>query len=128
MSCYSLFPLLFESQEYPIKVLLLLLHSVLMWLGFSALSHKEESVETKVPAKKRESYPSAAINRLFRISPMAKVYLLGLLMVELYGQFLHPYLLGSKLPFVPLLMISTYCAVGITYSWIWQLRRIVSSP
>ncbi|KAG4391209.1 hypothetical protein GLYMA_05G142800v4 [Glycine max] len=36
VSCYSIFPLLFEAQENSIKVLLLLLHSILMWSGFSA--------------------------------------------------------------------------------------------
>ncbi|KAL0346520.1 UNVERIFIED_CONTAM: putative dolichyl pyrophosphate Glc1Man9GlcNAc2 alpha-1,3-glucosyltransferase [Sesamum calycinum] len=36
VSFYSLFPLLFEAQEYPIKVVLLLLHAVLMFFGFSS--------------------------------------------------------------------------------------------
>ncbi|KAL2514044.1 putative dolichyl pyrophosphate Glc1Man9GlcNAc2 alpha-1 [Forsythia ovata] len=45
VSCYSLFPLLFEAQEYPIKVSLLLLHAVLMWFGFS--SHFSKSKDGK---------------------------------------------------------------------------------
>ncbi|KAK9094927.1 hypothetical protein Scep_026396 [Stephania cephalantha] len=39
-------------------------------------------------------------------------YLLGLLAVEIWGQFLQPYLLGDRFPFLPLMLISVYCAVA----------------
>lgn len=134
VSCYSLFPLLYEAQEYPIKVLLLLLHSILMWLGFSTKFTRASAPNTMVTAKKKgaqsksiESSSPAAEKGGFTIGWVGKSYLLGLLLVEIWGQFLHPYLLGDKFPFVPLMLISTYCAFGIMYSWIWQLRCIIST-
>lgn len=134
VSSYSLFPLLFEAQEYPIKVLLLLLHSIVMWLAFSAHSTKNGVINATAPANKgsdkfevKGSSRAATKKGDFVIGWIGKIYLLGLLVVEIWGQFLHPYLLGSRFPFVPLMLISVYCAFGIMYSWIWQLKQIIRS-
>ncbi|KAJ0051497.1 hypothetical protein Pint_00042 [Pistacia integerrima] len=133
VSCYSLFPLLYEAQEYPIKVLLLLLHCALMWIGFSA-QYAEDAVAratapAPAPAKKKVAQSklkaAASAEGGFVIGWIGKIYLFGLLVVEIWGQFLHPYLLGDKLPFVPLMLMSIYCSLGIMYSWIWQLRWII---
>ncbi|KAF7814805.1 putative dolichyl pyrophosphate Glc1Man9GlcNAc2 alpha-1,3-glucosyltransferase [Senna tora] len=125
VSCFSLFPLLFESQEYPIKVTLLLLYSILMWSGFSSQFYDdaEASRAPAVQAKKR-----VGLRRVFSIGWVEKCYLIGLVVVEIWGQFLHPLILGDKLPFLPLMLISVYCALGIMYSWIWQLKSIVKAP
>ncbi|KAK7359451.1 hypothetical protein VNO77_01411 [Canavalia gladiata] len=134
VSCYSNFPLLFEAQEYPIKVLLLLLHSILMWSGFSTIFC--DGAETRAPTahsnKKvdrsgSEGDLSAAVKKGFVVGWIDRIYLVGLVVVEIWGQFLHPLLLGDKLAFAPLMLISIYCAFGIMYSWIWQLRSIVKS-
>lgn len=134
VSSFSLFPLLFEAQEYPIKVLLLLLHSIIMWLAFSAHFTKNGLINATASAKKgsdklevKGSSRAATKNEEFLIGWIGKIYLLGLLVVEIWGQFLHPYLLGDRLPFVPLMLISVYCAFGFMYSWIWQLKRIIRS-
>ncbi|XP_004229713.1 dolichyl pyrophosphate Glc1Man9GlcNAc2 alpha-1,3-glucosyltransferase isoform X1 [Solanum lycopersicum] len=118
VSCYSLFPLLFEAQEYPIKVLLLLLHATLMWIGFS--SHF-----TTTNRKAAESEQTRYNKTSFIVGWFGKLYLLGLVAVEIYGQFVHPIIFAERLPFLPLMMISIYCAFGMMYSWIWQLRQIV---
>ncbi|CAL0324874.1 unnamed protein product [Lupinus luteus] len=136
VSCYSLFPLLFEAQEYPIKVLLLLLHSILMWSGFSAQFNdgtETARVPTGYTKKKLDQFGSkgssnAALKRRgFALGWIERIYLVGLVVVEIWGQLLHPLLLGDKLAFAPLMLISIYCAFGIMYSWIWQLRSIVIS-
>lgn len=118
VSCYSLFPLLFEAQEYPIRVLLLLLHATLMWIGFSSLF-------TTTNRKAAETEQTRYDETRFIIGWFGKLYLLGLLAVEIYGQFVHPILFAEKLPFLPLMMISIYCALGMMYSWIWQLMQII---
>ena len=135
VSCYSLFPLLFEAQEYPIKVLLLLLHSIVMWLAFSARFTKGEESKATAHMKKKDGKVAlkgnpngAAKKEGFFIGGIEKSYLVGLLVVEIWGQFLHPLIFGDKLPFVPLMLISIYCGLGIMYSWIWQLRCIIRSP
>ncbi|KAH0887429.1 hypothetical protein HID58_063525, partial [Brassica napus] len=48
VSCYSLFPLLYEPQEYPIKVLLLLLHSMVKVAWFYCSIRRGEGVEEQV--------------------------------------------------------------------------------
>ncbi|XP_075094921.1 dolichyl pyrophosphate Glc1Man9GlcNAc2 alpha-1,3-glucosyltransferase-like isoform X1 [Nicotiana tabacum] len=118
VSCYSLFPLLFEAQEYPIKFLLLLLHASLMWIGFS--SHFATTTRKAV-----ESEQTRYEKTRFVIGRFGKLYLLGLLAVEIYGQLVHPILFTERLPFLPLMLISIYCAFGMMYSWIWQLRQII---
>ncbi|XP_058731852.1 probable dolichyl pyrophosphate Glc1Man9GlcNAc2 alpha-1,3-glucosyltransferase [Vicia villosa] len=135
VSCYSLFPLLFEAQEYPIKVLLLLLHFILSWSGFSVqFSDRAETRAAIAQAKKKvdqfgsEGSLSVEVKKSgFVIGLIERSYLAGLVVVEIWGQFLHPLIFGDKLAFVPLMLISVYCALGITYSWIWQLRSIVKS-
>lgn len=127
VSHYSLFPLLYEAQEYPIKVLLLILHAVLMWLGFSSYFCSANASADKGDDSSR-SAAAGSKNSDFVIGWLGRLYLLGLLIVEIWGQFLHPIFLGNKLPFLPLMMISIYCSFGIMYSWIWQLTQILKSP
>ncbi|KAL9262491.1 putative dolichyl pyrophosphate Glc1Man9GlcNAc2 alpha-1,3-glucosyltransferase [Drosera capensis] len=135
VSCYSLFPLLFEPQEYPLKVLLLLLHSALMWYGFSSLfrGNKKPKVD-KFSEKKnlgskpeRRSLPATGKDG-FCIGWVGKAYLLGIVLVEVWGQFLQPVVLKDRLPFLPLLLISVYCTFGMMYSWLWQLKSIILLP
>lgn len=116
VSTYSLFPLLFEAKEYPIKVTLLLLYALVMWLSFS------EFFDAKV---EETSEGNLAGNSL--VSSLEGVYLGGLVVVEIYGQCLHPFLFGSSLPFLPLMLTSVYCAVGMVYFWLSQLHIIVSA-
>ncbi|XP_010691987.2 probable dolichyl pyrophosphate Glc1Man9GlcNAc2 alpha-1,3-glucosyltransferase [Beta vulgaris subsp. vulgaris] len=131
VACYSLFPLLFEVQEYPIKVTLLLLHCVLMWYGFSSFFSGTTTTSKNHLQKKNDDLRSdenlTSISEKGRLDVgwVCKSYLLGFLAVELWGQFLHPLILRDELPFLPLLLVSVYSAFGIMYSWIWQLKWIV---
>ncbi|XP_072957766.1 dolichyl pyrophosphate Glc1Man9GlcNAc2 alpha-1,3-glucosyltransferase [Typha angustifolia] len=120
VSCYSMFPLLFEAQEYAIKVLLLAMFSILMYIGFS--SHF--GLNTAHDGTKRNNLVgSNKENGL--IGWIGVSYLLGLVVVELWCQLLHPLIFGSRLPFLPLMLVSLYCAIGMMYSWGWQLIQIV---
>ncbi|PKA58878.1 putative dolichyl pyrophosphate Glc1Man9GlcNAc2 alpha-1,3-glucosyltransferase [Apostasia shenzhenica] len=121
VSCYSMFPLLFESQEYPIKVLLLATYSILMWAGFSSHFRRSGAPEA---AKKKNAKSSGSQHVL--IGPFASCYLLGLVFTEIWGQFMHPYIFGSRFPFLPLMLVSLYCGIGMMYSWIWQLRQVIA--
>ncbi|KAJ8754704.1 hypothetical protein K2173_010795 [Erythroxylum novogranatense] len=130
VSCYSLFPLLYEPQEYPIKVLLLLLHTILTLYLFLGQFPKNEATKVNSSGNQQDEQEGShgfSKDKGFCIGWIGKCYLFGLLVVETWGQFLHPFLLGDKLPFVPLLFMSIYCALGIMYSWIWQLNRIIKS-
>lgn len=119
VSCYSLFPLLFEAQEYPIKVTFLLLYASLAWLGFSS-----RFPGTIPSSSMKETKENKSGTPVFSIGYLGQSYLFGLIVVEIWGQFLHPIIFGDRLPFLPLMMISLYCALGMMYSWIWQLGQI----
>ncbi|PWA39188.1 hypothetical protein CTI12_AA574310 [Artemisia annua] len=104
LSIYSLFPLLYEAQEYPIKVVLLLLHVALMWFGFSSkFSETSESDKKTGSISKNGGLVTGWIE---------KIYLVGFVVVEVWGQFLHPLILGDRLPFLPLMLISFYSSNG----------------
>ncbi|KAL2491358.1 putative dolichyl pyrophosphate Glc1Man9GlcNAc2 alpha-1 [Abeliophyllum distichum] len=101
-----------------------------MWFGFS--SHFSESKAGKASSLvlgKDDKLRSPNANRdvKFVFGWYGKAYLLGLFVVEIWGQFLHPIIFGNRLPFLSLMMISIYCAIEMTYSWIWQLGYIVKS-
>lgn len=130
VGCYSLFPLLFEAQEYPIKLTLLLLHCLLMWYGFSSLFSEvalPKSPNSDEYLEKKTAELISDEETGLEIGWIGWCYLLGLAAIEVCSQFLHPLILGDKFPFLPLMSISVYCAFGITYSWLWQLRCIIKS-
>lgn len=90
---YALFPLLFGWQEVPIRLALLILWSLITFPPLSSL------------------YPKPLLNHL------EWIYLCGFLPLELYHIIGHQVLFGASLPFLPLLLISTYSTFGILYSW-----------
>ncbi|KAH3843091.1 probable dolichyl pyrophosphate Glc1Man9GlcNAc2 alpha-1,3-glucosyltransferase [Dreissena polymorpha] len=99
---YSLFPLLFTQFETPIKVCLMLLTTV---YAFSSIAnvYKDKGTSSSLPL----------------LSTVESVYLLGILPLELYNSVGHTLLgLTDKLPFLPLMMTSVYCAIGVTYAWL----------
>lgn len=49
-----------------------------------------------------------------------RVYLAGCVVLELYCSLGHRALLSDRLPFVPLMLTSVYCAVGFTWTWGWM--------
>ncbi|XP_078441793.1 ALG6, ALG8 glycosyltransferase family [Wolffia australiana] len=110
VSCYSIFPLLFGPAEYPVKLLLLAVHSILVLWSFPMV----------VGRVKGEALSVYAI-----LGKARSCFLMGLAGLEIWNQLLHPLILGPRLPFLPLMLVSVYCAVGMVYSWAWQLRRIL---
>ena len=44
-------------------------------------------------------------------------YLLGIVVVEFYASFLHFWVFKDTLPFLPLMLVSVYCAGGIVWCW-----------
>ncbi|ESO93947.1 hypothetical protein LOTGIDRAFT_153427 [Lottia gigantea] len=97
---YSLFPLLFTQFETPIKVLFLLLHC---FYSFYTLSNIHKSSERLLPI----------------VSWLESVYLLGIVPLEFYNSVIHSLLkLDEKFPFIPLLLTSIYCSLGVVYTWL----------
>lgn len=93
---YSLFPLLTEPQEYLIKVFLLLTYLIIA-----------------VPWLMREGVLSTTASP----SRLEKIYLMGIVPLELYCSLGHGVVFKDQWPFIPLMLISVYSAVGIVYAW-----------
>ncbi|KAI8372861.1 glycosyltransferase family 57 protein [Radiomyces spectabilis] len=94
----SLFPLLFQAAETPIKIGL-----TLLWFAavIPSLAH---SLHTPLKTL---------------LCPLERGYLVGLVGLQVYTSVLHETLFGAhKLEFLPLLVTSIYCAIGIVYGWI----------
>ncbi|XP_063807379.1 probable dolichyl pyrophosphate Glc1Man9GlcNAc2 alpha-1,3-glucosyltransferase isoform X2 [Pseudophryne corroboree] len=94
---FSLFPLLFTVQELPIKVLLMAIFTLFSWSSLRALHRRE--------------------GRL--LSCLETMYLGGLLPLEFLCEIIYPLTpWQQRLPFIPLMLTSIYCVLGIGYAWI----------
>ena len=120
VSCYSLFPLLFENQEYMIKVMLLLTYATLMWVGCTSHFAANSDLEGK-----KVNRSGSTVKKNVIIGWIGLSYLLGIAVIELWSQVFHHHVFGDRLPFLPLIMVSFYCGLGMMYSWVWQLVHIV---
>lgn len=99
---YSLFPLLFPSSLLLIKVLLHLIYTLYAFQSLSSLC------------------PLLHSNCMLPLLSISEsLYVLGLIPVFIYESVIHDLLgLNKVLPFLPLMLTSVYCAVGITYCWL----------
>lgn len=98
---FSLFPLIFTPGEAPIKVV--------YFVGFTIASH--HYLNSNV-------VPSSSSDKPL-LNGVEKLYVAGMGVVQIYVGLGH-WLLGLNdvLPFLPLMIMSCYCAVGIIYVWI----------
>ncbi|KAK1336155.1 hypothetical protein QTO34_003957 [Cnephaeus nilssonii] len=104
---YSLFPLLFTAPELPIKILLMLLFTIYSISSLKTLFRKEKPL----------------------FNWMETFYLLGLGPLEVFCEFVFPFTSWKlKYSFLPLLLTSAYCAVGITYAWFKLYVSVLTDP
>lgn len=105
--CYSLFPLLHQVGETPIKLILFVMYFIYAFKALNVLFIGEDE-----DADEGAEVP-CLINR------HEKLYLLGFIGVQLYYSFGNQLLgLDEKMPFLPLLFTSLYCSIGIIYSFV----------
>ncbi|XP_077983602.1 dolichyl pyrophosphate Glc1Man9GlcNAc2 alpha-1,3-glucosyltransferase-like [Glandiceps talaboti] len=111
---YSLFPLLYKPAETPTKVCLMLMYTV---LSFSCLGklHSTTKREGEQDTKGENKVSSAS-----PILPLPEtLYLLGLIPLYAFCNILLPlFSFTSKYEFLPLMLTSFYCAVGVSWSWL----------
>ncbi|CAH0393536.1 unnamed protein product [Bemisia tabaci] len=106
---YSLLPLLFEPFELPIKVIILVTNLIYSYANLSQLFHMQRSVLCLPLLTKLES-----------------IYIFGLVPLFLYESVFHPILkLDQSYPFLPLLLTSVYCSLGLMYCWINYYRHFL---
>lgn len=98
---FSLFPLVFTPAEAPVKVL--------YFVAFTAISYR--FLEANV-------LPSSSSDKPL-LNSAEKAYVVGFAFVQAYVGLGHGLLgLGEALPFLPLMIMSCYCASGLLYVWI----------
>ncbi|XP_041808732.1 probable dolichyl pyrophosphate Glc1Man9GlcNAc2 alpha-1,3-glucosyltransferase [Chelmon rostratus] len=94
---YSLFPLIFTPAELPIKVLLMLMFVIYSFTALRKLHSGQGSL----------------------LHPLESIYLLGLVALAIACEIIFPLSpWQQKLPFLPLLVTSVYCSVGVCYSFL----------
>ncbi|XP_031582566.2 probable dolichyl pyrophosphate Glc1Man9GlcNAc2 alpha-1,3-glucosyltransferase isoform X1 [Oreochromis aureus] len=94
---YSLFPLLFTPAELPIKVALMLMFTIFSFTALRKLHSSQGSL----------------------LHPLEVIYLLGLVAVAIACEVVFPLSpWQQRLPFLPLLVTSVYCAVGVCYAFL----------
>ncbi|KAK3747080.1 hypothetical protein RRG08_046467 [Elysia crispata] len=120
---FSLFPLLFTPFENLLKVLLFLQATIFSFLAIKSLFSdkvKETSSPTAFLAQSLDTL------RLPLLSLVESAYLWGLAALGIFNSGLPLRLFGSdlftRLPFLPLLLTSVYCAVGVVYCWLQFYR------
>lgn len=96
----SLFPLLFDAQEYPIKVGYTIGWLILFLYTFDRLA------------------PAPSRPRVFLLDRFALLYNAISVPLILYCSLIHQMVFRDKYEFLPLMFTSTYCAVGVITSWV----------
>nr|XP_033806146.1 probable dolichyl pyrophosphate Glc1Man9GlcNAc2 alpha-1,3-glucosyltransferase isoform X3 [Geotrypetes seraphini] len=103
----SLFPLLFTPPEFPIKILLMLLFTLYSFSSLKTLFRKEGPLL---------NWPET-------------LYLIGLVPLEVVCEVIYPLTAwNERLPFIPLLLTSVYCAFGISYVWLRLCVAVLTEP
>lgn len=99
---FSLFPLIFPQELVFVKLLLFLIYTSYCFYSVCQL------------------YPFQLDKcTLPLLNCLETLYLLGLLLIFFYDNFIHSLLgLSVKLPFLPLLITSVYCSMGVIYSYV----------
>ena len=57
------------------------------------------------------------------LHPIEILYLLGLIILQLYSSIIHERLFGG-LEFLPLLLTSVYCGVGVMYGYLLAMINV----
>lgn len=98
---YSLLPLLFPESLLIIKLILYVLYCSYSFYSLSSL------------------YPFYLCKlNLPLLNVLESMYIFGLIPLFLYDHFFHYSITLTTYPFLPLLLTSLYCSLGVVYSWV----------
>jgi|TARA_B110000208_G_C11656833_1_gene390106 alpha-1,3-glucosyltransferase len=128
---FSLFPLLEERRELLSKILITSIHMLLSYVSLDRY-HRSEQRAIHIDKSKRG----------IRFTTTEHLYLCGIGVLFVFVEFIHPVMfvkinkMGEStvvMPFLPLMLMSIYCAIGLMYTWhlsykqyIAKIKRIMS--
>jgi alpha-1,3-glucosyltransferase len=125
---FSLFPLLHRLVETPTKIFLLVMYCVYAFKSLGLIhgngngngmgTGKGRPVTPQRPGQKGEE-EATVVGESRLMGRVETLYVLGFIGLQLFYSVGAQVLgLERKLPFLPLLLTSVYCAVGVIYSWL----------
>lgn len=81
-------------------------------IAFGSIPRLYEPLKIKGPKRRR-------VFRLPMLNYLESWYIYGLIVLCIYENVLHSaWGLNKSLPFLPLMLTSVYCSVGVFYSWV----------
>lgn len=107
---YSLFPLLYPNNLLSIKIFMFLTHIAIAFCYIPSLYDVSKSKSSK----------KRGFLLLPGLTSCESLYLYGFMILCIYENALHSFLgLNKYLPFLPLMITSVYCALGVCYFWVY---------
>jgi len=106
----SLFPLLFTAAEFPIKVGYTVSWLIVFLYTFDRLA------------------PAPTRRRVFLLDRFTLLYIAVAIPLIAYCSIVHGIVFGTRYEFIPLMFTSSYCAVGVTASWIGFMTCYLPGP
>lgn len=94
IATYSLFPLLFRIQE--------LLSRNILFIGYFLFMYQ---CIPKIQSSSKKQF----VEKL--------IFSIGILLLEIFSNVIHPYLFRDRMPFLPLMFTSVFCAISLVYLW-----------
>ncbi|KAH6603462.1 glycosyltransferase family 57 protein [Trichoderma cornu-damae] len=96
----SLFPLIFTPAEFPVKTIYAVFWLVLFLTAFDRLA------------------PASNKARVFLLDRFSTLYIAVCIPLIAYTSLFHQIVFGKRLEFLPLMLTSSYTAIGVVGSWV----------
>lgn len=96
----SLFPLLFTPAEFPVKTIYTVFWLVLFLMAFDRLA------------------PASNKPRVFLLDRFSTLYIAVSIPLIAYTSLMHQIIFGKSYEFLPLMLTSSYAAIGVVGSWV----------
>lgn len=96
----SLFPLLFTPAEFPLKTIYTVFWLVLFLMAFDRLT------------------PASNKPRVFLLDRFSTLYIAVSIPLIAYTSLIHQVIFGKSYEFLPLMLTSSYAAIGVVGSWV----------
>lgn len=101
---FSLLPLLFEIREQPLQLFAYLLHSIASYITLDTYMQNEE--------RKMRIKETGVVFKWYQL-----MYLYGFIPLYIFTHIIHPFYFVNRMEFLPLLLISIYCSIGMVHVW-----------
>lgn len=110
---YSMLPLLYRQEESATKLLLLALHVSCVWLVLGG-----QTQNTASDRAIKQAAPEMKLSVTTALVHAPELFTAGLVVLEVYCSGIHAFMFGDRLSFLPLMLTSLYCSIGMLIVWV----------